>query len=276
MVETYWCERCELYVEKEELVRLDGLEGRIEVPCCPRCRSHVRRESQERARGVVALAVDAVEWPGSRRAMVAVVGLGLTSFLLFRFAGLFLIGPAISAATMLTYAAAIVRSTAAGEDEPPYGVDLDGWLEVFATLLRYQFLVALAAAPATAFAITMGVSAGTLPMLSVLVVGGLLYLPAALIVAAHANGFFSAIWPLSPLRVAVRFGVVYLRIGAATVVLGLGALLAFALALVLMALASPIPLVPGFLAACVAAYGLLVNARFLGLVVREHRQDVGL
>lgn len=278
MAETYWCEACEAYVEPSQVVQLGPSEGRTRIPSCPRCRRHVRLEVQHEVRPLARVLAEGALWPLSAHAAPAILASSVFVYVLWRYAGLFGVGPLLSTAAVLLQAATIVRASAAGEEEMPAPREVAGWDDVAGTLMRYLLVLGVGVVPAIAgLVLTYDLSPGAQNLATLAGAAlGALYLPAALVRAATSTRVLSAIEPVTPLRIAWRMGAPYFVGVAATWLTAAAWLVATALATALARALDAIPLVPGITAISVGVCGLFAVARVLGLLVREHRDEVGL
>lgn len=278
MDETFWCESCAAYVDASAVVVTESPTGAGRLRVCPRCRRHVRREVHERVRPLARVLAEGALWPLGAHAMPALAANGVAAYLLIRYASLFGLGPAVALAAILVHGATVMRATIDGEDEMPAPAEIAGWDHVIGTMARYALVLAVGLAPAIALGIASADRAPGEQELLVLagLVAGALYLPAAVIRVARAQSVLAVLDPITPLRIAVRIGPSYLvGVAAAWITAALWLALS-ALAALLASTLDFVPVVPGALAMAVVVAGVLAVARVLGLLVREHRHELGL
>jgi hypothetical protein len=169
----------------------------------------------------------------------------------------------------------VVRITAEGQDEWSLGTDEgDTLLEWLRPLARFVIATAVAFGPAVA----VGVGTGSPALAGIVAVGGLVYLPAALVIASYQNfGCLGAVNPLPALALIARIP------GSYAVTLGflLGAVaLSIGVSLGGDALAGALTRAPlgGFVAGLLGSVAQLlvamIAARMLGLLVREHAEEI--
>lgn len=282
---TYWCETCRTYVPPDRALAMSTQEGRVALPICPTCRRFVRLESSTSVRGLDVVLLEAITWPLSREMMPTWLGNTivfwlLTSCWVLGLVPLTMAALATALGVLATYGAAIIRSTADGEDRPPPPSEAIASWSVASAVIRHSTVFVLGGLP-LAYAIVSGAIGDWSPTeRTVLVVLGIivfcLYVPAGQIVASRRETFLAAINPVTPIRFAYRVGGGYL--------LACAILFAFALAHlvsigVVMAVAGAIVgpgLIWGLCVSPVVVLGVLIEARMLGLLVREHRFDLSL
>ncbi|MFT3767098.1 MAG: hypothetical protein QM820_16500 [Minicystis sp.] len=163
-----------------------------------------------------------------------------------------------------------MRATSEGHEEwneaPVQGRTLTEWL---APLLKYAGVVLVAAAPAIVVLL-----ATDLPPLAVLVaIPGLIYLPAGLIAASFPGGCLGPLNPLPALALIARIPAHYaLTLGFLAVALVLGSGFAFVGQYLIMR--DPVPFLAGIVGTFLRLLGPVAMARMLGLLVREHAEEL--
>ena len=281
----YWCDGCRAYVPPDRVLAMSTQEGRVALPICPTCRRFVRLESSTSVRGLDVVLLEAITWPISREMLPTWLGNALVFWLLsacwvLGLAPLTIAGIATALGVLATYGAAIIRSTSAGDDAPPPPSDAIGSWAIASAVIRHTMVFAIGGLP-LAYAIVSGALGDWSPTeRTVLVVLSIvvfcLYVPAGQIVASSKETFLAALNPIVPIRFAYRVGGGYL--------LACAILFGFALAHlvcvgIVMAVVGAI-LGPGVLwslfVSPVVVLGVLIEARMLGLLVREHRFDLSL
>ncbi|MBX7191593.1 MAG: hypothetical protein K1X94_06030 [Sandaracinaceae bacterium] len=281
----YYCDVCREYVPPDRVLAMGTTEGRVALPVCPTCRRFVRAESSQKSRSLDAILLEAITWPISREMAPTLLGNSVIFYLLSSFwvLGIPIITlPMLAAAlgVLATYAAAIVRSSARGEDQPPAPSEAISSWAILGAVLRHAAVFVVGGLP-LGYAILSSAHGDWSPTeRTVLVVLGIvffcLYLPAGQIVVSSKETFAAAMNPYVPLRFAFRVGGNYFLACAILFGFAIAHLVCVGLAMVV----SGVVFGPGLLAsACVVpvvVLGVFIEARMLGLVVREHRFDLAL
>lgn len=285
----YYCESCRHYIQPDRVVAMSASEGRVALPTCPTCRRFVRAEPSAVTRNLDSVLLEAVLWPFSRDMAPTLLGHALVFWLLSSM-WVFqnpLITPLVVAASLgvlATYAAAVIRSTSRGEDQPPPPSDAIASWDVAGAVLRHSLVFLLGGAPLLYAIVSSAIGEWGPTERTLLVIGGAivfcLYVPAGQIVASTRETFLAALNPIVPIRFAFRVGGNYFLASAILFGFALAHLVCVG---IVMALAGAI-FGPGFFSGllwglCVSPVvvaGVLVEARMLGLVVREHRFDLSL
>jgi hypothetical protein len=166
----------------------------------------------------------------------------------------------------------IITKTQKGEDTPPEPADFTWIGDLIGPFFRFLLTAAFAFLPLTVAVLT----AASLPVRYALASLGGVYLPAGLIVAAGSESFARPLNPLPALAIIAKIPLPY----ATLLVIISGALgIGWAIQEVctwLEPLLWMIPLLPSFLASTLGLglYAPFVIARMLGLLVREHAEDL--
>ena len=268
---------------------MSATDGRVALPCCPQCGRFVRAEASAVARSLDAVLLEAVLWPFSRENAPTLVGNALvfwvlSSLWLFRNP---LVTPLVLAAALgvlATYAAAVIRSTARGDDAAPPPSDAISSWDVAGAVLRHAFVFGIGGAPLLYGIVSSATGAwGPSERTVIVVIGAIcfcLYVPAGQIVAATRETFFAALNPFVPVRFAWRIGANYLLASAILFAFALAHLVCVGITMALAGALFGDGFFPGLLwglsVSPVVVVGVLVEARMLGLVVREHRFDLSL
>jgi hypothetical protein len=302
----YHCQTCDRRVPRAEIQVLTR-DGRKTFAVCPVCNGYLgasrargaarpdaappeararraeRPRSEEGApRSLQWVLVDAVAWPFAREVLPTLLGLTcvvwlLSSAWIFGQPAAELAGLALAFAVLTTRAAAVIHATHRGDDAPPplFGDGAAGAIVRHVSALIVGGLPLLAALVSE----TLGVRSPT--ERTVLVVAGIaafcLYVPAGQIVVASVETLGAALNPLRPISFALRVGRAYLVPCTTLLVIAIAHLVAVGVTrMVGVALFGGPTVGWGLLASLVVVGGVLVEARVLGLVVREHRFDLSL
>jgi hypothetical protein len=285
----YYCETCRQYIDPSRVVAMSTSEGRVALPTCPVCGRFVRAEPSVVARSLDSVLLEAVLWPFSRDVAPTLVGHALVFWLLSSL-WLFrnpLVTPIVLAAALgvlATYAAAIIRSTSRGDDQAPPPSDAIATWDVAGAVLRHSAVFLVGGAPLLYAIVSSAVGEwGPTERTVVVVLGAIafcLYVPAGQIVASTRETFLAAVNPIVPIRFAWRVGGSYFLTSAILFAFALAHLVCVG---IVMALAGAIlgtgfvsGLIWGLCISPVVVGGVLIEARMLGLVVREHRFDLSL
>lgn len=238
--------------------------GRTELHACPICGHGVRKAVEGRV--VVPFVTQlsrAFAFPLRDPAAVVAVGVAAT---LAAYVQLF--GRWLAMALVVGYGFAIVRKTSVGGDRAPEAVDFSSLSELFAPLMRYMFVVLGAGVPAVIALIAQAAPAVTIT----LAVLGVLYVPAGMIVASESDGVL--VNPFAALAIVQRIPgpyVVLLAFLAVVVAVGAGVSIAGDR---LQTMLTMIPLFPRLVATTIGLYAPFTAARMLGLLVREHAEEL--
>jgi hypothetical protein len=285
----YYCESCRQYIAPDRVVAMSASEGRVALPTCPTCRRFVRAEPSAVTRNLDSVLLEAVLWPFSRDAAPTLLGNTLVFWLLSSMwvlqnplITLLVVGASLG--VLATYAAAVIRSTSRGEDQPPPPSDAIASWDVAGAVLRHSLVFLLGGAPLLYAIVSSAIGEWGPTERTLLVIGGAivfcLYVPAGQIVASTRETFLAALNPIVPIRFAFRVGGNYFLASAILFGFALAHLVCLG---IVMAIAGAI-FGPGFFSGLlwglsvspVVVAGVLVEARMLGLVVREHRFDLSL
>jgi hypothetical protein len=261
----HWCERCQAYRDGAGIRQLTAGAGSISS--CATCGGALRSEIQRVKPPLFGALLGSFVFPvGSIPVIATWVGVSVASvFVSF----VPLIGGFLSVTLVLWYLFAIVRVTSLGHDDfGDVGYDALHPSEWFHPLIRYVLTLAVAFSPALVTFALLGPSGAILAWL----VGflGLLYLPAGMVVAAHAEGCLSPLNPTVAIRLMARIpGAYALTLVALALALGAGVAVAW--------------LVGTFLSGSIAfalvgriagLYAPSVMARMLGVMVREESEEL--
>jgi hypothetical protein len=186
-----------------------------------------------------------------------------------------LVGGILKSGVLLGFFVSVLRSSAKGEQELPYGGEFSEGADFIRPILQYASAFALSFAPAVLvlFVLPWGTPAFFLALAAATLLG-IAYLPAALILAAHSGGCFS-MNPVAGVQMIARVP------GAYTLTaFGVGVAVLMDVALVsgvqLAVSQLPLPVLPGALVILVGLYMPTVAARMLGLFIFYHEPELGV
>ncbi len=296
---TVYCKSCARRVARAEIQMLTR-EGRKVFAVCSVCNGYLdasaprsssgapraerapRSASAPRARSLEWILVEAIGWPVARQVLPTLLGLTCVFWLLssawaLGLAHVRIAGLALASCVLLIRAAAVIQSTHRGDLAPPplFGEDTNGAVMRHLSVLFVGGLPLIAALASGA----LGVRSST--ERTMLVVGAItvfsLYVPAAQIVVASRETLAAALNPFRPIRFAFRVGRPYLIPCAVLLGIAIAHLVAVGVTMMLGVAMFGSPTVGwGLLESLVMVTGVLVEARMLGLVVREHPFDLAL
>ncbi len=281
----YFCESCEQYVAKDE-VRVMSTEGRVALPACPACGRHLRTERAQRTRSLEWILLEALRWPFSREMMPTLLGHTVvfwffSSWWIVGLPPVTLVGLVFGLGVLATYGAAVIRSTHRGDDEPPPPSDLTSSWDVTGALARHVAVFCIGGLPLLVALGSSTLGSWSATERTILVVIGIaslcLYVPAGQIVASTRESFTAALNPIPPIRFAFRLGGSYLLACAILLAVALAHLMAVGFTMMLgVAILGRASVLWGLVVSLALIVGILVEARMLGLLVREHRLEVSL
>ena len=276
----YFCDSCSRYIEPGRVVAMSPSEGRVAVPTCPLCRRFVRVEHSAATRSLHTVLVEAVLWPLQRSNMPTLVG---NTLVFWVFSSAWMINPLvglIALGVLATSAASVIRWTSNGEDHaPPPSEVVSSW-GIAGAVVRHMLVFLVGLAPMSA-AVALAHSPSQRVLFVVLAASWFcLYVPAGQIVASTRETLLAAVNPIVPVRFAWRVGGSYVVASAMLFGFALAHLvciwLAMAIAATLVGTGFASGLVWHLCVSTVVVLGALVQARMLGLIVREHRFDLSL
>ncbi len=258
----HYCDQCRVYREGLGIRLIPA--GASKMAMCASCGSALRSESQRIRPPLLNALIGAFAHPvGSLPVALTWVGVSLLSF----FASLIpLVGGPLSLSLMLAYLFAIIRITGLGhEDLGSIDWEPTHFTEWFGPLVRYILTLLVAFLPAAVAAVMLGPLAGW-----IMVALGICYLPAGMVIAAQAEGCLAPLNPVPSITLISRIPGAY--------VLTLGSLVLAAAAGVGITLAAKPILGTSFLALLLtrvlSLYAPSVMARMLGIMVREHAEEL--
>jgi hypothetical protein len=268
IVSSYRCDRCDRYFAEAELKRVRLGTGFLKA--CPVCNETVRAEASRVGRSLPLLLAGAFGYPFRGTTLLWVAVLFVASFAMRI---LPVVGGIFAASAEVALLFAVFKSTADGHEQLHVEVsDLTDRSQWLTPLLKYLSAVAVSFLPALLVRIALsGFSLHGEPSLLVIALAllGLVYFPAALVVAARAEGCLGAFNPVAgvalialipgPYAVTVAFLAVAVGVGVGVVV-------------AVSSLDSVI--VTALVRGIVQLYVPLVAMRMLGLLVNEHAEDL--
>ncbi len=259
VVVTRRCVPCERVIADGEARRVRA--GETEMLACPACGSALVGERSRVVEPIHAQLLGAFRYPFQPTTFAVVAGFGVVTGLLSLAGG---IPAAFAFGLRCLYLFAVLRATAMGRDEPeidPARVGGDGFDWSTRPTLRMLVTLAVAFLPA----LLAHFAVGNAVLTGALVVVGLAYAPAALIVTAHDDRVDAAVNPVPALRIIVAIPKTYAITCAFLVGLGLTSAMA-------------ISFTTGFagtlVSSIVAFVPAVIGARMLGLLVAFHDEEL--
>jgi hypothetical protein len=244
--------------------------GKGTVASCAVCGGALHGEKQRVAPDLAPEMARAYGYPFTPAAAIAIVA----TFVLCTFVSFVpLVGGALSVSIMVAFFFLVLRATAEGQEGLASDFELDQniWLW-FSPLARYLLTLLVAFAPAALGYVAFGPPLGAIVAIGGAVLG-VVYLPAGMIVAAHAEGCFGPLNPTPAIRIIGRIpGPYFLTLGFMIVSALVGAALGYVAKLLGGAIAAP--LVPALIARALGFYAPTVMARQLGILMREHSESL--
>jgi DNA-directed RNA polymerase subunit RPC12/RpoP len=257
----YRCDDCDKSFAESAVKQLTV--GRTHAVACPVCGHGLRKAVEGR---VVApftpLLLRAFAFPLREPTAMLALGafVGVASYVPF--------GGWFSSAIVVGYLFAIVRKTSRGGDRAPEPADFVDLWDLFAPLVRYALVIVCALVPLLA-ATLLGAPS---PVVIAMGVVGALFVPGGMIAASEESGFLFN--PIGAVGIVRRIPGPYLVL---VVCLALVALLGAGVAMVATALQAAltmIPVLPRLVASTLGLYAPFTAARMLGLLVREHVEEL--
>jgi len=260
---TYRCPSCEKVLEGAAIKMIRA--GSTEMRSCATCGSALVAERSRVVRPIAASLARATLYPF--RPMTFAISAGV---LAFSFGASFLpFGALIAGGIRFGWLFSVLRTASSGADDPEIDASdvsssIFSWMGPF---VRYVIASVVAFGPALAALFALGKD-GVLVAGALALVGSI-YLPAALIIAAHQPGWLAALNPLPAIKLIARIPGPYAIACVLLFVLSLasGATMAAARAL-------DVPVVSGLLEAVVGFLPLVAAARMLGVLVWECREEI--
>jgi hypothetical protein len=266
---TYWCDGCKRYLPHASELD-DGTGAPVPCPICRRPLTVERRAAAfakpDDVGGAYPVVLGRAFLFPFRGMTLAIIG--GTAVVAYIAALIPLFGWLLALAVQAAFLFQIVRTTAVGQDD--FTMEAETVLDWVSPLGRYFGTFLVAGAPALAAwigtqSVPLTVAGGAL---------GLVYLPAGFIAASYPSGCLGPLNPLPAIVLIARIPGAYaitLAFLAVTVGLGVGA--GYAAKAISTALA-PVPVLPMLLALVLRMLPPAIAARMLGLLVREHGDEL--
>lgn len=268
----YRCTRCESYLAEAELILVAAPEPYPPMKACPTCRRAVVFEASRVTRPFVQELLGVYRFPLQAESVPYWFGVALVCGVLAWASAL---GQLFAVCILVGYLFTVIRSSATGSPQPPVAADFLELMDLFRPVLQSAVAIILVSLPAIALAY-FGESPEARLGAGLLFLFGLVWLPLALIAAAHADSVFEAFNPLTTFQLFQRLPGAYLQVLLALLTLALAATAtAFAVAPVvalLHAVLPPLGYIVGYLH---PLYFGMLAARVLGLFVFEHAAELG-
>jgi hypothetical protein len=262
-----YCDRCQAYRDGPQ-TRNAG-PPQAPIPVCAACGGGLRVEQQRIAQPLTSALLGAFAFPFKPAVAAAVAGVALVSYFVQLIP---LFGNALAATTILTSVFLALRGTAEGRDDLASEMEIsESFMLWFSPLIRYLLTLGVAYGPPIAALFILGWPAGAAVVIALAALGTF-YLPAGMIVAAHQEGCLGPLNPIPGARIIARIpGPYLLTLGFLLLSLLVGAVLGYVAHLVA---SIPVPVVTALCARAINLFAPLVMARQLGLLVREHGEEL--
>ncbi|APR85251.1 Hypothetical protein A7982_10600 [Minicystis rosea] len=274
----FWCDACQLLVTGDRIEAVRAGSGSLAT--CATCKralipqneaakptfGRLTRERAPEGMSFPRILAGALLYPFRTDSLIIVGGIAFFVWFVGLAAGL---GDLLGLAVQLGLLFQLVRATAEGHEEwnvIPEGSRFSEWM---APLIKYSLVMFIAALPA----IIVGFATHLAPLAALAGLFGLVYLPAGFIAASFPGGWLGPLNPLPAISLIARIPVQYaVTLGFLVLALVIGGTLAF-LGQALVATVA-MPMIPGVIAAFLRFLGPVVMARMLGLLVREHADEL--
>ncbi len=262
---SYRCPRCEKYLAESEIKQIKAGSGFMKA--CMTCGGAIAEERSREARSLPGLLVSAFGYP-FRGSMVLWSIAMIVGTTVLSFAPMF--GGILAASAELGFLFAVLKSTADGKDEIDVNAsdlaDVSMWIRPFA---KYVVAAILSFGPAAAALFLLAPAKGEPPVVALVLGGlGLLYFPAALVVAAHETGG-AVINPVAGFRLIARIpGSYFLTVFFVGIAMAVGG------ATIRAALLLDVPVLGAVARSVASLYGPIVAMRMLGLLVQENAESL--
>lgn len=268
----YRCPRCARYLAEAELISVPAPEPYPPMQACPECRRAVVFEASRVTLPFARQLLGVFRYPLDADSAPYWFGVALVCGVLSWASAL---GKLFALSIFVGYLFTVIRSSADGAAHPPMAADFLEVMDLLRPLLQSAVAVLVVSLPAILIAY-FGEGLEAQLLAGGLFLFGLLWLPLALIAAAHADSVFDAFNPLTTVRLFQRLPVAYGQVLLALLAL---ALLASASAFVVVpvtqlfhALLPPLGYIVGSLH---PLYFGMLAARVLGLFVAAHAAELG-
>lgn len=262
-VVTLRCPTCEAVREGAQVKSIPA--GSSEMKTCAKCGALLVAERSRVIQPIARVLARAALYPFRPLTLATSTGV-----LLVAFGASFLpFGSLIAGGVRFGWLFSVLRAASKGAEDPeidPTEIESSVFLWI-GPFVRSFVAMAVAFGPALAALGVLGESGAVLA--GALALAGSIYLPAALIVAAHNPGWFAALNPLPALKLIARIPGSYATACALLFVLAMvsGASVAVARALA-------VPILSGMAEAVLGFLPLVGAARMLGVLVHECREEL--
>ena len=271
-VGVYRCPRCERYLAQAEIILVPAPEPYPPMQACPVCRRAVVFEASRVTRPFARQLLGVFRYPLDAESAPYWMGVALVCGVLSWASAL---GMLFGLCIFVGYLFTVIRSSASGATQPPMAADFLEVMDLLRPLLQSAVAVVVVSVPAILVAY-FGEGLEAQLLAGGLFLFGLLWLPLALIAAAHADSVFDAFNPLTTVRLFQRLPVAYAQVLLALLALALlasvSAFVVVPVADVLRGLLPPLGYIVGYLH---PLYFGMLAARVLGLFVFEHAAELG-
>lgn len=258
----YWCASCSRSLASDQ-VRLVPAGASV-LRACPDCGGAVQAEISRTVEPFTKTLVGAFLWPIRPPVVYWTLGVAVACAVVGFFP---LVGPVLAFMGQLGFAFLVIRRTGQGSEalESDVSGDAFDWLR---PVLRYIAALIVSFGPGLTVLTFGGPSLAVVGL--VLLGAGTLYLPAAVVVAAHSIS--ATLNPLPGLGLIRRIpGPYFLTVLFLVVALSTHGLVRIAVHEISSELG---PFVAVFAAPVLGMYPSIVCARMLGLLVREHAEEL--
>jgi hypothetical protein len=254
----YRCTSCDRYLSDRELKEVGPSNALMKA--CAFCDRVVTEEASRVVRPLSSVLASAFLFPFRAEMLMWTVAVFVGCFAL-RFVPLF--GGIAGLGIQVGFFFAVLRAAATGHDELRFDiVDRLGWIGPAARFIATSLL---AFGPGALAAYFLG--ADSPAAIGALLLGAA-YFPAALVVAAHGEGL-GGMNPVTAIRFIARIPVPYAQTLFFLAIAGLAGGV-----LVWLATSVSVPIVSPVLASFAGLYAPMVMARMLGLLIREHEEEL--
>ena len=278
----YHCAHCDRFFAEAALVPIKPEGPYPATLCCPRCRRAVEYFASKVHRPFLHALADAWRYPFRGQGWIHYAGM-VVIFRLLLYAKLFGFGVLVAGGSFLAYLFLVVLRSSEGDDDMPQAAEFG---EIF-DLIRpgLKIVVVLLGAFAGPLLLLYGydvygdhdeLSPNATAVAWVLAFAGFLLTPAMLLVASHETRWLPLLNPMTALRIVLRLPGAYLMVLVALTTDVIAHLVLSGAASISANAISAMPVFPEAIVVAVSLYAPLVAARQLGLLVGEHRLELGM
>lgn len=234
----------------------------------------IRSPAPSKAKGsFVAALVTSFAYPLQAKAIPVLLGVALVALLASYVP---FVGGILSGGIVLGYLFSVIRASANGEHELPFGADFTDVEDFVAPIVRFYLAILVCLVPAL---VVWRAAPAEAPWYANAIIAaaavGLSILPASIVTAAHSTGCFGPLNPIPAVQIVFRIPGPYVLVTlavAAVTALDAG----FVIASAPLFAQIPVPIVPSALQATLGLYLPLVSARMLGLLIYHYEDELGL